>query len=324
VGGGYRLTSDSIDSVPFRFRRPSRTDGLWNGVVRDEQQYFGGKLTVSAGLRGEHNAYTGFEFQPSVRLLFAPTKQQGWWLAWSRAVRTPSRAEHDTEALPIGYVKLPEMAVLLQVRGNTGFLSERVRTTELGFRFNRRQRWSADVALFRTRYTRLNSAEKGELYFQMNPVPDIRQDVVIMNGRQGVSWGGEASLSWDVTPWWRLHGSYTHLKTYIDHAPGYLGIDAPSYGQDPERQLKLRSLWNLGRRIQFDTSIYGVDRVRQRYLPGYARVDGRLSWRPTRMQEWSLVGQDLFNNGRLEWQPDLYVYAIPTRRAVVCRWTFQF
>jgi iron complex outermembrane receptor protein len=324
VGGGYRRTADSIASATFRFRRPRRSDGLWNGVIRDEQQCFGQKLTLSAGVRGEHNAYTGFEVQPSVRLLFTPTRQQGWWVAWSRAVRTPSRAEHDTDTLPIGYANAGGYPVLLQARGNTGFVSERVRTTELGFRYNRRQRWSADVALFRTRYTRLNSVEKGELRIQTEPVFDIRQDVVFSNGREGVSWGGEASLGWDVAGWWRVHGSYSYLKVHIDHAPGYVGIEGPAYGQDPGRQVKLRSLWSLGRRLQLDTSVYAVDRVRQRQLPGYARVDVRLGWRPTRTQEWSVVGQDLFNNGRLEWQPDLYVYTIPTRSAVVIRWTLQF
>ena len=82
--------------------------------------------------------------------------------------------------------------------------------------------------------------------------------------------------------------------------------------------------WNAGRRWQADVSLFGVGPVAGRNVPGYLRADARLSWRPDRHQDWSVVAQDLFNNGRLEWAPDLYVYAIPARRAVVVRWTVQF
>ncbi|MFN0104339.1 MAG: TonB-dependent receptor plug domain-containing protein [Bryobacteraceae bacterium] len=324
IGGGYRLTADMIKSDAFRFRQTSRSDGLWNGVIRDEHHLLGRKLMVSAGIRGEHNGYTGFEYQPSARLMFTPVKEQAWWLAWSRAVRTPSRSEHDLDNLPLGITYFQQAPLILQLRGNSAYQSERLKATEAGFRFQHRHHWSVDVALFDNRYTRLSTLELGELHLQFQPVLDLRQDLFFANGRSGISRGGEIAFSVSPRPWWRLHGSYSYLRGTSDPDPERQSLDGRHYGLDPAHQAKLRSFWNLGRRWQADVSLFGVGRVPERRVAGYLRADTRLSWRPTRMQEWSFVTQDLFNNGRLEWEPDLYVYAIPTRRAVILRWTAQF
>ncbi len=329
VGGGYRLTLDSLRNGPFQFRPGSRSGALWNGVIRDEHQLIARKLTLSAGLRGEHNGYTGFALQPSVRLLFTPVKEQAWWLSWSRAVRTPSRVEADTDALPIGIFFAPQMGlgqtpVLLQVRGSSSFANERVSASEAGFRLQRRQLWSFDVALFYNRYERLSSVSYGQFHASYFPAVDLRQDVIFSNGRHGTSRGAELALAGAPRSWWRLHGSYSYLRSVTEPYPGIAGLVGKSSALDPAHQAKLQSFWNLGRRWQADVSLYGVGPARERNVPGYLRADTRISWRPTRNQDWSFVTQDLFNNGRLEWEPDLFVYSIPTRRAVILRWTVQF
>jgi len=237
----------------------------------------------------------------------------------------PRRGERDLQQLPLGLSSFQQLPVLLQVRGNQAFLSERVHATEAGFRWQHRQRWSVDLALFHNRYTRLASLEPGQLHIEWRqPVPDIRQDLIFSNGRQGVNCGGELSLSANLRPWWRLLGSYSYLNTVSDRATNFAGVDGRLTRMDPAHQAKLQSHWNLGQRWQADVSLYAVGRVVQRPVPGYLRADTRLSWRPSRIQEWSFITQDLFNNGRLEWQPELFIYAIPTRRAVLLRWTFQF
>lgn len=329
VGGGYRLTLDSLRNGPFQFRPGSRSGALWNGVIRDEHQLIARKLTLSAGLRAEHNGYTGFALQPSVRLLFTPSKEQAWWLSWSRAVRTPSRVEADTEALPIGIFFAPQRGlgqtpVLLQVLGSSSVGNERVSASEAGFRLQRRQLWSFDVALFYNRYERLSSVAYGSFHASFAPVVDLRQDVIFSNGRYGTSRGAEVALTGTPRSWWRLQGSYSYLRSVSDPYPGVTGLVGHSSALDPAHQVKMQSFWNLGRRWQADLSFYGVGPVRGRNVPGYLRADTRISWRPTRNQDWSFVTQDLFNNGRLEWEPDLFVYSIPTRRAVILRWTVQF
>ena len=49
------------------------------------------------GSKFEHNDYTGFEYQPTARLLWTPSDKHSAWTAVSRAVRTPSRYDEDSE-----------------------------------------------------------------------------------------------------------------------------------------------------------------------------------------------------------------------------------
>lgn len=324
IGGGYRLTSDSLKSAPFKFRPGTGSGALLNAVVRDEQQLLTRKLILSVALRVEHNGYTGFEYQPSVRLMHTPIKEVSWWLAWSRAVRTPSRVEADAEGAPIGNTFYQQLPVLLQLFGSRDVVSERVAATEAGFRVHHRQRWSIDLAAFYNRQSRLSSVELGDFQLLFQPVLDIRQNTYFANLRRGTGCGGEAALSAVVRPWWRMQGSYSFLQNVADADPGSKGLTGRSAASDPAHQAKMQSFWNFGRRWQADVTLYAVGRVAEREIPGYLRADTRLSWRPGRNQEWSFVAQDLFNHYRLEWAPELYAYGIPARRAILLRWTLQF
>ena len=48
---------------------------------------------LTVGSKFERNDYTGFEWEPSIRLLVTPSKQYSMWAAVSRAVRTPTSGE---------------------------------------------------------------------------------------------------------------------------------------------------------------------------------------------------------------------------------------
>ena len=50
-------------------------------------------LTVGSKL--EHNSFTGFKIEPSVRIAWYPDNMQTVWGAVSRAVRTPSVQERS-------------------------------------------------------------------------------------------------------------------------------------------------------------------------------------------------------------------------------------
>jgi hypothetical protein len=46
-------------------------------------------------MRVDYSTYSRFEFQPGFRLLYTPNQNQSLWVAWSRAVRVPSRYDRD-------------------------------------------------------------------------------------------------------------------------------------------------------------------------------------------------------------------------------------
>src|SRR5467141_2555911 len=94
-GLGARLSSgNAIQVTPTILFAPGhRTDKLYSGFVQDEIPIVGEKLSITVGSKFLHNVYTGFEIQPSARLLWTPTARQTIWAGFTRAVRTPSRVE---------------------------------------------------------------------------------------------------------------------------------------------------------------------------------------------------------------------------------------
>ena len=74
---------------------------------------------MSLGARVEHNDFTGFDVQPSVRMVWTPDSKNSFWGAVSGAVRTPARSGTDFrvnfEALP-GPGNMPILVSLFGLR----------------------------------------------------------------------------------------------------------------------------------------------------------------------------------------------------------------
>ena len=88
----------SSRSIPKHSR-----DQLFSGFVQD-QFAISDALRLTLGTKLEHNDFSGFEVQPSVRLAWDVAPRQNAWAAVSRAVRVPTRLERDIaiEATPPG------------------------------------------------------------------------------------------------------------------------------------------------------------------------------------------------------------------------------
>ena len=156
-GLGYRHISDSLrPSSYLTFNPTSQEEQLFSSFVQDEITLVRERLKLTIGSKFEHNDYTGFELEPSGRLLWTPTQHQTIWSSLSRAVRTPSRAERSEQ---VNIAELPPSAtspaVLLPAFGNTGLESEQLFAYELGYRLELAKRWSLDVAGFYNKYDEL-------------------------------------------------------------------------------------------------------------------------------------------------------------------------
>lgn len=324
LASGIRFTTDNlVGRQAFRFGESSRTDPLSNVTLRDEWQWLNRRLIFSAGIRFEHNAYTGFEWQPASKLLFAPNKSHSIWGGWSRAVRTPSRSEHDSSSVGIGQSQFQGIPVLLEYQGNRAFRSEVVREWSLGYRYQRRQHWSIDLSAFHNRFDRLASLELGRLNVHTSPELRLSQSLFTANGREG-SWRGfELAGSASLTSFWKLHGSYSFLSHYWRALPTSTDPQRSSSRDDPRHQLKLRSLWNISQKWQFDVSTYSIDAIPAVAVPAYVRVDTRLGWRPNRNHDVSFVIQNALNERTIEFQSELFGYAVPSRRTAILRWTVR-
>jgi iron complex outermembrane receptor protein len=77
--------------------KPHVTDKLDSLFAQDEVGVIKERLWITVGSKFLHNNYTGFEFEPTMRLLWAVSSRQSMWAAVTRAVRTPSRVEEDLQ-----------------------------------------------------------------------------------------------------------------------------------------------------------------------------------------------------------------------------------
>ena len=75
-GGGYRFTGESFENTPDVSIEPSSVRlNLFSAFVQDEIAVIPEKLMFTPGCKLEHNDFTGFECQPSLRLLYMIDKK---------------------------------------------------------------------------------------------------------------------------------------------------------------------------------------------------------------------------------------------------------
>lgn len=279
-GLGYRLYDNDLFDFGSnqRYIPAQRTSRLYSGLIQDQIE-LRRDWHLTLGSKFEHNDYTGFEFQPSIRLAWLLSPQQTLWGAISRAVRTPARADREQyQPRDPPYTRL----------GNDTFESEELLAYELGYRVQPTARVSASIAGFYDDYDKLRSVERVD---PASPTPTM-----IGNGQQGRSYGVEISVDYRVTDWWRLHFGDTEIRIHIRPRPGSTDF---SYGAnesfDPEHQLSLRSSFDLPRDIQIDAAYRHISRIDHQNVPAYGELDLRLGWWVLHNLELSLTGRNLLH-----------------------------
>ncbi|MBN2217797.1 MAG: TonB-dependent receptor [Pirellulales bacterium] len=276
-GFGFRNYKSIADfSGFFMFDPPRDTFDIISYFVQDTIELRPERLFLTAGVKCENNTFTNFEYQPSVRLLWAANDRTAMWGAISRAVRTPSVADRDTYAPGFFY-------------GNKNIRSEDVLAYELGIRRQPTDKLYWDLAVFFNRYHNLVG---------VTPVFPIVPQVISNVGR-GDTYGYELVVTYEVNPDWRLRGSYSFLVEDIDYPP-----DAATYiiypGMSPRNQCFIQSGWNLSRNTQLDMIWRYVDNLPGGDIPHYFVMDVRLARQFSNGLEAALVGQNLLENHHSE------------------------
>src|SRR3982075_1138173 len=156
-GLGYRAIIDRNDpSFSVSLQPNQRTLNQFSAFLQDEIRLVH-SLRLMVGSKFEHNAFTGFEFEPNVRLLWTMTPNQSIWTAVSRAVRTPALTEEGlrltSAVVPPGVPQNPTpFPALVTVYGSRNFQSEDLLAYELGYRVQVTNTLSTDIATFYYRY----------------------------------------------------------------------------------------------------------------------------------------------------------------------------
>ena len=305
-GLGYRFTRDDtrpgkgIEMLP-----DSRSDQLFNAFLQDEITLQPDKWWLTLGSKFEHNDYTGFELQPSLRLRWKPGNQQTVWASASRAVRTPSRSDHDlrstidvgTAAVPFPPFSVPSVTVLY---GSDDFASEELKAYELGYRWQAQTHLSFDLAAFYNQYDNLRTIETdlsaASLESDPSP-PHLLIPVFIENKMEGETYGFELVTVWQPLTFWKLSAGYTWLQMDLRTDADSTNPEAVAEaGYSPASQIQLRSYLDLPRGWSLDTELYYVSELSDMQIPAYTRLDMRLGWQPHPNLELSLNLENLLDD----------------------------
>ncbi|MGH8177291.1 MAG: TonB-dependent receptor plug domain-containing protein [Steroidobacter sp.] len=301
-GVNYRYTDNSNESGRiFALAPASSQDTLVSAFVQDQIPLFDA-VRLTLGTKLEHNDFSGFEVQPSVRATWDIATGRTLWGSVSRAVRVPTRLERDIAI----DVTDPAGNPIVRLLGNDEFDSEELLAYELGFRWQTRPEFSIDLAVFHNRYEGLVSLEPGAPF--VDPV-DGRTVVPIINRNltDGEAQGFEALAAYSPLRPWRLTASYAYVDLRLDPTGQDLNRGKFVEGATPQHQFGLRSSLDLPGNLQLDAQFRRLSDVRRspdivtgEGVAGYSELDIRVAWRALQQLEISILGQNLLHEHHAE------------------------
>jgi iron complex outermembrane recepter protein len=292
-GAEYQRTNGNfVGTFDISMTPQVRKADLYSCFVQDEMTLVEDQWYLIAGSKFEQNSFSGFEYQPCIRLLNTPTERESLWAAISRAVRTPNRIDQNSV---INTLASPFGPTFVQISGDYGVVSEDLLAYELGYRAQPTDDFSWDLALFYNNYKNLiGTASTGAPFFD----PGLNATIIPLefaNTFSADTYGAELSSTYQINPDWQLSGSYTLL--YMDvHA----GADDITQGSSPNNQVYIESSWNLDNDMEFDVIGRYVDNLPALNVPSYLTMDVRIAWRPYKNFEWSVVGRNLLDSPHQE------------------------
>jgi iron complex outermembrane receptor protein len=322
AGFRYRYTDSRLtETQVITFDSAERHDQLYSGFVQDKITLEPERWFLTIGSKFEHNDYTGFEVQPSARLLWSGDEQAAW-AAVSRAVRVPSWLEHDltavTGVLPPGSVPGIIWPIKVELQPSPGFESEELVAYELGYRNQVTPNLMLDIAAFYNDYEKLSTLSLMAPTFGFPPL-HVVLPVAMTNLTHGETYGFELVGTWRAAPNFNLSAAYSFLEIDLHGPPSSSAISAEiGEQQSPQQQFNLRAQWDVDERLALDSTVYYVDDVPAFALDSYLRWDARIGWRVADTLQLELVGQDLLDEtgsdanpletgrsifGRLTWRP---------------------
>jgi len=327
-GLGYRASSDDIEPTLRISATPeNHLTRLLSSFAQDEVTLRPDRVHMTLSARVEHNDYTGFNLQPSARLVWTPDARNSIWGAVSGADRTPARSDRDFR---VNFEALPgpgSMPILVSLFGNPHQKNEQLTAFEAGYRTMLTRRLSLDSTIFYNRYRDLTSVEPGAMRTETDPAPiHLLMPESFGNNLFGETHGIEAFANWKVARFWTLNTGYTFFSMHLHEFAVSQDVSIPATeGGIPDHQAQLRSSVSLPWNLQWNASAYFVNRLRAQSIPSYTRVDTGLTWRLGESVSLSVVGQNLLKDLHPEYSgTDSTVQPGLMRRAAYTRITWSF
>ena len=307
AGARFSYGRNPVVVTGLYFDPESRLDRLLSGFIQDDIQLVENRLDLTIGTKLLNTNFAPFNAQPSARLMWTPSRNTGFWLAFTHAVRTPSDGERDffLSSLIGTADGLPFFA---RFNANRNFQSEQLNGYEAGFRQLIGKKVYVDVATFFNRYLDLFSENvTGAPYVESIPAPThVLLPAEFGNGLQGQTKGIEIAPEWQATSFWRLRGSYSYLHMNIEKGPGSMDIGtAPSImGSSPQHEVSADSAFDIRKSFELDLIVRYVSALPAQSVPAYTTGDANFQWNFSPHLGLTVTGRNLFQPHHPEFSGD--------------------
>jgi iron complex outermembrane receptor protein len=277
TGASYRSISDDYTNAGPTVTPVKATTKIYSFFAQD-QVTLNDTAKLTMGAKAEHNDYTGWEIEPSIRLSVETDANHTWWASLSRAVETPNRSSTGLQ-LPYQYfpagANLPGQVVLY---GNPNLVSTDMVAAETGYRMEINKRTTADVSIFQDAYTHLRSIAQGAgIPGDPYIIPVRETDIGSATVR-----GLEFSTKFQASSKLRFDFGYTY--EYSDQKPGDFAT--------PKHAIQELGTYTLSDKLSFDQAIY-FNGGSSDGNASYTRMDVQLRYKPTKSCELSIGGRNL-------------------------------
>jgi iron complex outermembrane receptor protein len=308
-GLGARVSPSNFlqTSVGVNFLPNKQTDSIYSGFVQYELPIVRDKLSLTAGSKLEHNNFSGFDYEPSVRLLWTPTEHQSVWAAVTRAVRIPSRQDQNLSfAIFAAFVNLgtppSPIPVFFEIEGDPKQKAEQLIGYEAGYRTQVNRDIYVDFTAFYNAYRGLE-AYGAAMPSEASPIAPVFFVLPYANIIQGDTVGAEIAPDWKIAPWWQVRGSYSYLDMALKDKPGFTDVGnlLRSYeGSSPRHVVGFQSLFYLPKHFELDATYRYSSTLPEYNVEAYSTADVRLGWHFGEALDFSVIGQNLLRSSHEE------------------------
>jgi iron complex outermembrane receptor protein len=332
-GAGLRLTANHIADHDSLTTMPEYNNYLIDSFFQDEVALKPQHLTLTVGTKVEQGRLSGFQVEPSVRILWSPSRNESWWAAVSRAAVSPSIQDKST-TVPLNLGTADGLPVSGELLGNPGIKPETVVAYEAGYRQRLASNLTLDTATFFNVNHRLQTVSASDPVLVLVPQPHFFTTLLYGNGFRANTAGVELAASWKPAKALLLAGGYTWMQAQlVQTQPGEVGLyDTWS---TPQNAYTGSLSWRFARTWSLDTLAAHTGSLPAGFalasssfsdqVPAFTRLDLRLKRKVGRFMELEAGGTNLLAPRHVEFgsQSAAIIPAYTPRSfTVTARWAY--
>jgi iron complex outermembrane receptor protein len=328
VGAGSRVTHETLEGGTVITLIPVVSNrSVDNVFLQDEIALAANRVHVTLGSKVEYDTYASWGVQPTARVMWDLLRREHVWAAVSRALRTPSLFDLGIRGDLATIPNARGLPIEIGLLGNPAYPTERVLSTELGYRVDLGTTATLDITGFSNHYSGLQTNEPVPPYVEFGAgPPHVLVATQYANLLDADTSGFELAGRWQPLRGWRLDGSYTGFR-FTPHVRLTSRDPAAAAADDtaPGRQWQLHSSVSLGPRAEVDGALFHVGSLQLQGVAAYSRADARLEVKLTPHLSALVVGQNLLSPAHAEYGgPGLNVEATTIPRSARVQLTFRY